>query len=378
MEVSVAFARQENSAGTAVTALLRSRALSSLATVTAVAQGQLQADPRWVKVSTAGLFSPAPGPSGALVFATSRESVPVSALAEKNGVVVQFDLPGDALPSFRGLCQTCTYNLAVTITLPNSEQSQPNPRTLLFPFTVVSRGSSSTPYATRLSAMSVFPASVLPQDNVLVPPPQSRAATGGDGGEERDYSDDDEDNDGAGESKGSEVYNISNKGHICSVAIIRSSLEGRLEGGGVLALRFSFLPPAPVAQKGEEQGQGQEQRRQSCKAVRARLLQCETRLDGSRVQERPLALATLPSTDCVAATLSLPLPSGCGCDFSSPLNCVTHRLEVDFYLDSTGQPFCWTLPIQVWPPREMRGTLAAAADVNAALEASVVTVERVE
>lgn len=378
MEVSVAFARQEFCAGSVVTALVRGR--GAFATVTAAARGQLQVDQRWVKVSTAGLFSSATGPAqtpGVLVFATARETVvPVSALAEKNGVVVQFDLPSDALPSFRGLCQTCTYNLAVTVTLPNSEQS--SPRTLLFPFTVVSRGcSSSTPFATRFAAMSVFAASALPQDSVLVPPPQSRASPrcrGVDGDEDNDEDDEDEeDEDDVGERKGSEVYNISNKGHICSVSLARSSLQGRLEGGGVLALRFSFLPPD--VQKGEEQGH--EQQLQPCKAVRARLLQCEARLDGSRVQERPLALSTLPTTDCVAATLSLPLPSGCPCDFSSPVNRVTHRLEVDFFLDATGQPFCWSLPIEVFPPRSAGGgALAAAADINAALEAAVVTVER--
>ena len=425
MEVSCAFAREAYSAGGLFTVILRGRGVPLDCVVLVQGQGHLQADPRWVKVP-AGLFesSPAAGAAAAvagfpldvsvhtprppaplqaaapLVFVTPREALSPSSLLEPDGVVVQFDLPSDVLPTFRGLCSSTSYNLAVTLQ-PAAPDAQPS--TLFFPFTVLSRGSAGqSPFVARFSPLSVFATSSLPPDNVLVPTQTGSGGGGGGGGDDDD--DDDEFGDSGHEQPlghahraGAEpaAYKISNRGPICTLTLVRSDLRGRLLGGSVLAANLDFSASAfasafafasASAEQGKGQGQGQGQAAaERCTAVRARLLQCETRLDGSRVQERCLASAARVTTDCLSCSLQLTVPPASPCDGVTPLFRLTHSLEVSFSLtseapDSTSggeedepeEPLTLTLPMSLDLPYPASNS---AVECNRALDAGLVVVE---
>jgi len=388
-ELSVSFGREAYTAGGMVTFLVRGRSLPPDWVIFAQVHGHLQADLRWVKKVPSGLFAhtaafplevhvPAPRPpvpfqaTAPLVFVTPREVLSHSALLERNGVVVQFDLPADALPTFKGLCTTSSYNLAITVQPPSSPSV-----TRYFPFTVVSKGSSAAPSLVKFSPLSVFPASSLPVDSVLVPT-QDGAQDGHDNG--------DDDNEAPPSSLQQQFRISSPRGqHVCVVSLIKSDLRGRIVGGGVLTVQLNF------------QQQQQEGAREICRVVRARLLQCETRLDGSRVQERALSAAARTTADCTTCSLALPVPQAVVCDGSSPLSRVSHVLEIRFLLvsdggeggergeagdggegggggDGEGESVMWTLPVVVDPPAP---ATSSVTEVNRALEPAIVVVEAV-
>lgn len=371
MELKCRFCREVYAAGGLVTAylsLLEVCIEGADVTVTVQAQGHLHADSRWVKMSPAtflnnaafpldqSVHSPKVPPSmpatAQCIFATPREVVSRSLLLrEGSGAYVQFDLPLDVLPSFKGLCVTTNYNIAVTVQSPALGTKH-----LFFPFLVTGRGSASIPYLIKFSSLSTFSAASLPADNVLVPSmAKYSSAEGGDDGE-----DDEELRMSQVRNKNSDIYNIRDKQHICSLTLIRSGLHAHLQAGSNLTVRLCFDDAA------QQQGAPVQQ---LCRNVRARLLQCERRIDKTRVQEKALSCATRSTRDASVCCLHLHLPETSPCSFKCPLSEVNYMIEMEFFLgsedDEDQPPFSWSLPVEVVPPAP---ALSSVIECNLCLE----------
>ena len=93
---------------------------------------------------------------------------------------------------------------------------------------------------------------------------------------------------------------------------------------------------------------------QPCLAVRAKLIQCERRADGSRLQEKALDTMARGTGNAVSVYLLLHVPDVVECSFSCPYAQVSYRVEVDFFLGGGGgeggeQPLAWSMDIDVVP-----------------------------
>lgn len=156
---SASFSREAYSAGGLVTVLLRGRGISNDTVVIAQAHGHLCADTRWLRFSgrmsdvflnTAAypldqrVQNPKPSPpfpqSAPCIFSTPREVVSTTFLEEEGGVYLQFDLPRDVLPTFKGLSISIAYNIAIMIQSPSKFD------TIYFPFTVAGHGTPNSPH----------------------------------------------------------------------------------------------------------------------------------------------------------------------------------------------------------------------------------------
>lgn len=210
----------------------------------------------------------------------------------------------------------------------------------------------------RTSSLSVFAASSLPKDNYFVPPvtmpsPEATPSTqdAAVAGEDRIR------DQGEGGGVRDAVYNISDKALICSVSLVRTGPRpGFLSAGETLCLHLDF----------EAAGQ-------PCRAVRARLVQCERRPDASRVQDREICAATRCTQDAASVYLNLSLPIGIPCTFQCPLAEVKYRLDMDFFLGGAGsdallEPLQWTIPIDVFPPPSYTNSVS---ETNLCLEPAV-------
>lgn len=76
------------------------------------------------------------------IFASSRVALSPTTIFE-GGTIVEFQLPSNLLPSFRGLCGTINYFVTLTV------QHAVSKETFDFPISVRGRGSLSTPYPVR-------------------------------------------------------------------------------------------------------------------------------------------------------------------------------------------------------------------------------------
>lgn len=129
-------------------------------TVFAQVHGHVNVDLRWltssIKLSDVFIVSPQdpavhfssdPVPAGVQntsspIFTTSKVPLSPTSLI-KNGVLVEFSIPKDILPSFKGLVASITYYITITVQSPEHSQS------MHFPITLNGVGSSAKTYAKR-------------------------------------------------------------------------------------------------------------------------------------------------------------------------------------------------------------------------------------
>ena len=76
------------------------------------------------------------------IFSTSRVAVSPTHIFER-GSFLEFEVPGDILPSFKGLCASINYYITLFIQFPASNE------TIDFPIVITGVGSSSVPYQIR-------------------------------------------------------------------------------------------------------------------------------------------------------------------------------------------------------------------------------------
>jgi len=356
MEVSCVFARESHAAGGLAIALLRGINIPKDAVVLGQVHGHVAVDTRWVKIPS-DLFqnalefalpeqnvhlprAPAPlAASSPCVFLTPREVISPSQLEDADGVYLQFDLPLDVLPSFRGLCALVCYSICITV------QTPVETRQLFYPFNVIGRGTKSIPHLIKVSSLSVYAASALPMDNFLVPSSWSTSAVTTVASlsfssvastlQQEQWS--------VGGTDSTNIFNIRDQDLICSLAVEREHPSVPTQPGDELSIRLNF-----------------EEAIQPCRAVRARVCLCERRADGSRIQEKALCVATRCTQDASVIFLPLHLPSNVPCVFATPLFDVSFRIELEFFLNSSDgdkEPFSWCVDLQVHPPSPASSSL---------------------
>lgn len=186
-EICIRFSHSVFCAGGLVTALLQCCDIDENSIVLVQAHGHLHADMKWVRLpsgfnSVSDIFSqqtlcrneqfvslPAspwfPNSGSCCIFVTPKEAVPVSQLV-KNGVFLQYGLPINVLPSFKGLSCSIHYFISVTVQLMESV------KVLHFP--VITVGNGSRPLANgslvqniHFSNLSTFPANSMPTESFL-------------------------------------------------------------------------------------------------------------------------------------------------------------------------------------------------------------------
>jgi len=280
-------------AGNTVTALLQCSNMGKTATVSAQAYGHIFADKRWNKSAPADeIFLPMANSAinhsvvippallkpteSVCIFTTPIEQLNFPALAAE-GVVLQFDIPVEALPSFRGLSCSILYFLTITYASYNPDGVM-NVHQTHFPFIVYGRGSSSTPQHLGYSGLVTYPLTSIPSESLL-----SQPAVEDDFYEnQRRIS--------AYNSVDAAVYAIRDVEFVCTVCVGLASAT--YCAGDMVTLCLDF-----------------EKNVQQCHAVRAKLMQCEKRLDGSRLQvRRSLSCpAAVPLCLCSLVLISLPV-----------------------------------------------------------------------
>lgn len=107
------------------------------------------------------------------IFTTQMEVLDRTSILN-DGMLVQFDIPHDALPTFRGMCCNIMYCLTLTFliknSLPNEELVNNTVRCLHFPFAVFGRGSGSVPQLLKYSIMTAYPLVSISRETLLSQP----------------------------------------------------------------------------------------------------------------------------------------------------------------------------------------------------------------
>lgn len=290
--------------------------------------------------------------SPSCIFATPIVPIANAASTLSEGVLVQMDLPSDLLATFKGLYLTVNYFIQLAVFSPTTKIHT----RFIFPFTVSGTGSSSTkPYHIRFSSLSVIPFSSLPVDNVFNPLPDASQQA---------------DEDAMGHCSPDDAlvchpvtFNIRDEELVCSVCLLLPSSATasdphiKLYAGNTYNIGLSFHLA-----------------KQSCHSVKSRLVQCEKRIDGTRVQDKVLVNVTRNTRDAVSINLQLQVPTGIACDFSCPILNLSHVLEVEFFVEpmesSRGEstsvdPQTWSIPVIILPQKRAISTFA---ELNACLE----------
>lgn len=159
------FGRESYQNNSLVTALLRATYLTEGTqedgTCYVQASGHIVADPRWIKLpcNITDIFrqnlsfpveqnvklprnvAQSNGLSPVCIFVTPREVVSVSQLLA--GLFVQFELPSNILPTFKGLTVSIFYSISVVL------QRGTSYKQFFFPFIVCSKGNSLSPQEIR-------------------------------------------------------------------------------------------------------------------------------------------------------------------------------------------------------------------------------------
>jgi hypothetical protein len=311
------------------------------------AVGTIHVEKRWVKSTLgdklmSGMFPSSVGDPSQLsyVFLTDY----VSPLESKKSplkeeeVFIQFDIPMDALPSFKGLSVLIQYNLEI-----NVDKMKP----ILFPFTVEGEGSSDIqPYHCRKGIITYFtsldlseeaqfsrpyqpdPSLVffLVKDTASIYDTDAVVRSRGDGMSQRST---------PIAALSSHSFNISNEGNlICTLHILRAGFGKFLLPGDDLNIRLDFLEST-----------------HPCCGIRAKITQKELRRDNSRMQEKVVAVMAKGTDSAVLLNISLPIPVDAAATFDCPIAKVRYYLDVAFFLESapSAEPYVWSIPLTIAP-----------------------------
>lgn len=201
----------------------------------------------------------------------------------QSGIIIEAMLPIHTLPSCRGKISSVSYYLSIVL------QTATWSRTLHFPITLHGPGSSTIPMTRQYVGLAAYPLASMPRE-LFMEPFLGRPITS--------------------LQLGQQSYKISDKGHICNAHI----QGNRLLLGGTIRIDLDFT-----------------QSEQSCRAVRATLLQVEARNDVEKtvIQEKIIGNSIKYTEDALKVIFSLPLPSEIGCTMVLPLSqvqCIYYQL----------------------------------------------------
>lgn len=158
MEISCRFGRDYYQAGGILVACVRitNGKFIENGVLLAQASGYISVDPKWVKsnygssvnfVQTPGIpfdqsisMPYASVHNTSCIFITPKEVLSANQMSE-DGVFLVFSLPGNLIPSYKGLSATVTYSITLTL-----QSHGGNIKQIKYPFDVVGCGSSIMPY----------------------------------------------------------------------------------------------------------------------------------------------------------------------------------------------------------------------------------------
>ena len=178
----VYFSHKSYCAGNIGSALIQSCGIDLNFVVTAQVFGHLFVDTKWSKSKSAdelvlsdrvlsmhkSLTLPAAlnnSNESVCIYSTPLEVLPIEALIH-DAVCIQFEIPVDIMPSFRGLCCTITYNLCISFGQPNIDGL----KHVYFPFTVFGKGNAAPYNELRYSNLTVLPLTSIPCEALLSQP----------------------------------------------------------------------------------------------------------------------------------------------------------------------------------------------------------------
>eukprot|EP00600_Ochromonadales_sp_CCMP1393_P008402 CAMPEP_0174970814 /NCGR_PEP_ID=MMETSP0004_2-20121128/9624_1 /TAXON_ID=420556 /ORGANISM="Ochromonas sp., Strain CCMP1393" /LENGTH=365 /DNA_ID=CAMNT_0016220651 /DNA_START=313 /DNA_END=1410 /DNA_ORIENTATION=- len=230
--------------------------------------------------------------TGYCIFSTSRMIVSPTDIFD-NGVFLEFGIPIDILPSYRGLCATVNYYLTLTV------QHVAETEIMNFPLIFQGAGSPVDVYRIAHSSMVAYPASTFPVETIFSFPVMPGSGVEGNPDSH------------PGSSEVPNIYMIRDKQHICN---LRLDSKYAIAGHSVsIALDFS---------EGVQQ----------CTMVRATMIMGERRPDDSRIQDKTVAKVLRMATDAEYLTMSMSIPEEQFCSFEAPFFKVEYRIELEFCL----------------------------------------------
>lgn len=288
-----------------------------------------------------------------VIFMTQKEEINSAVEA---GIYVQCDLPVDLLPTYKGLCCNVQYNFVVT----TSETSGVE-KVSKFPFNIIGKGSSALPYYVRQSTLAFITGDTLPENTFFVPLADNTSL----------YSEYADANMSSLTISADDLehyivqtpvtYSIhsdsaSQQDYICAISLLISRNNGgeesrlRLHPGDHLIVNIDF-----------------NQNNIMCNAVRSKVLECERRNDQSRIQDKIISIATKITKCALNVNLILQVPVGAVCSHEQPTASVTHKLEIEFFLEGR-DPYIWSLPVTILPTIK---AINIHSEINACLETKV-------
>jgi hypothetical protein len=232
------------------------------------------------------------------IFATSRIALSPTKLFE-DGIYIEFELPGDALPSYKGPSGTIAY--FVTLNIQESSKSQ---KKIFFPLTVVGTGSATPDYLKdfRNYSMADYAFQTVSSGGKLFSKPIGEQYLN-----HRVTSHLQVD-------MQKNAYNIrSGDDFICCL-----SMNGKAVLGTDIDIFADFS-------KCEVQ----------CLAIRASIYLVEQRNDNLLLKDKSICSLMRSTTDAESINLVLTIPGEWPCEFKTPTFSVGYRLDMEFCVDLT-------------------------------------------
>ena len=348
MEVSCQFSTQCNYSGGSVNAVISSFNTSNTTTLSSAvvasssssatnqkilvhASGFFQADPRWIRSSTSQSLSkifikqvntpldgivkiPRSLPGGDnthCIFVTTKREL----FSSKS--LIQFDLPNDLLPSFKGLLANITYFVTITVITDTGNNGETEDSMYHFPFNVLGKGSISIPQYIRSSSVIAQPLASFPSEHCFLPTiagsSSSSASNDPYKSSPKNSNNNQQYNRDGIIQYGANTYTVRDEGLVCIVTTLTAKYPGDL-----LNVVVDF-----------------EKSEQICNTIRVRLIMSELRSDGSHVQDKYISSAQKNTKDALVIQLGMKIGTDCPCSFQTPLLQVTYRLEFEFFADTS-------------------------------------------
>jgi hypothetical protein len=271
----------------------------------------------------------APG-HGHCIYVTPRKDVVLTPEKGSTSVLVQFDLPRDILPSFRGLLASTSYYLTLFVWTDkedadegavregeegaatdkhNDEVDERVPHVTHFSFWATGGGSTQAKQFVRFSDILAHATPSFPAEHCFLPLGASSSSSEG-GNEDGSFEGGNDGSDGP-----VSTYTIRDEGVVALVSCPQVAYPGRCV--------YVFVDLSKSEQK--------------CVGIRANIFLCETRPDGSVVQNKVISSAQSMTANALCVHLRLDVPGDVPCSFQSPLQGVSYRLEFKFLAQETGE-----------------------------------------
>ena len=260
-------------------------------------------------------------PSSSTVYAscllvTQQEPVPLEELASE-GFFVQFKLPTNMLPSYRGLTARVVYNVSVVIIRTDLS----NPKIFSFPFAVCSKGCATKPYELKFSHLGLYESAYLnDQDRILSIQELSEPI----------------------ESEDDETFLITTTNNIS-----RNKIMYGEECIGLLRYSERIYVATFVNIYFDL-----DETTKFFDVLRIRFVQTEYREDGTRVEEKVMSTVVRHCRHALRLNAKMPLPPQYSTSFVAPTLQIKYHLDVEFHEEITdenpqSEPLSWNFPVEV-------------------------------